>query len=67
MGLFDDQGRRHGDDVAGGADQDARLERFDESREGALGRRTGNRLEFDRADQPEVADVDDMRQPLQRV
>ena len=60
--LLDDQRRRHGDDVAGGADQDAVLEGLDEGREGPLGRRAGDGLELDRADQPDVADVDDMRQ-----
>ena len=54
------------DGVAGGADQDALLEGLEEGREGALGRLAGDRLEFDGADQAEIAHVDDVRQPLQR-
>ena len=67
LALGDDQRRRQRDDVAGGADQRAALERLHEGREGALGRLAGDRLQLDRADQADVADVDDVRLALQRM
>ena len=60
LALGDDQRRRQRDDVAGGADQRAALERLDEGREGTLGRAAGDRRQLDRADQADVPDVDDM-------
>ncbi|CCF20123.1 protein of unknown function [Pseudorhizobium banfieldiae] len=67
MVLLGDQRRRHGDDVAGGADQETVLVGLEEGGEGALGRLAGDRIEFDRADHTDVADVDHVRQVLQRM
>ncbi|MNF02569.1 hypothetical protein D3C80_2017320 [compost metagenome] len=58
--LGDDQRRRQRDDVAGGADQEAVLIGLQEGVEGTLGRLAGDRLQFDRADQADIADVDDI-------
>ena len=56
------------DDVAGGADQDALLEAFEEGGEArACAGSPGDRLELDGADQADIADVDDVRQALQRM
>ena len=67
LGLGDDQRRRQRDDVAGGADQQPLLVGLEEGGEGALGRRAGDRLELDRADQAAVPEVDDVRQALEAV
>src|SRR4030042_1426732 len=65
--LFDDERRRERDDVTGGADQEAALERLDEERVGALCRLAGVGIELDSADQPDIANVDDVRKALERV
>ena len=65
--LFDDERRRERDDVTGGADEEAALERLDEVHVGALRRLAGDGIELDGADQPDIADVDDVRKALERV
>src|ERR1700687_1434536 len=65
--LFDDERRRERDDVTGGTDQEAALERLDEVHVGALRRLTGDGIELDGADQPDVADVEAVRKALERV
>src|SRR3990170_7898593 len=65
--LFDDERRLERDDVTGGADEEAALERFDEEGVGALSRLAGDGIELDGADQPDIADVDDVRKALERV
>src|SRR3990170_664808 len=65
--LLDDERRRERDDVAGCAHQESAVERLDEARMGAFARFAGDGLQLDGADQPDIADVDDMRQALQRM
>src|SRR3989337_3317862 len=65
--LFDDERRRERDDVTGGADQEAALERLDEARVGALRWLAGDGIALDGADQPDIANVDDVRKALERV
>src|SRR3990170_3833366 len=65
--LFDDERRRERDDVTGGADEEAALERLDEARVGALRWLAGDGIELDGADQPDIANVDDVRKALERV
>ena len=65
--LLDDQRRRQRNGVAGGPNQEPALERLDEARMGALAGLARDRIELDGADQPDIADVDDMRQALQRM
>src|SRR3972149_5634447 len=59
--------RRERDDVTGGADEEAALERLDEARVGALRWLAGDGIELDGADQPDIANVDDVRKALERV
>src|SRR5690606_37723505 len=63
--LLDDQRRRQRDDVPGGADQQAFLECPHEGGEGALARLAVDRTKLDRADEADIAHVDDMRRILQ--
>src|SRR5687768_3051780 len=64
VAAIEDQRRRQGDDVAGAADQQVVLaERPLEHLVAAGAGRAGAAREFDRADQAEIADVDDVRQP----
>src|SRR4030095_2674214 len=51
VGLFPDQGRREGDDVAGDADEQAVLVGLHEGLEGALGDLAGARLQLDCGDE----------------
>ena len=44
-----------------------RLERLDEARMRALARLAGDGIELDGADQPDIADVDDVRKAFQRM
>src|SRR5438552_10662394 len=67
LALGDDQRRRQRDDVARGADKRPALECLYERREGPLGRASGDRRQLDRADQADIANVDDMRLALQRM
>ena len=66
--LLDDQRRRERDGVAGGAHEEAAIERLDEARSApaAIGL-LWDRIELDGADQPDIADVDDVRQTFQRM
>src|SRR5215468_2701087 len=58
VGLLDDERRREGDDVAGDADQQAVLVGPQEGFEGAGAGFAGARLQFDAAEEAEVAQVD---------
>src|SRR6185503_11032537 len=65
--LLDDERRRERDDVAGGADQESAAERLDEAGMGALRRLVGYGLKLNCPNQPDIADVDDVGQALQRM
>ena len=65
--LLDDQRRRERDDVARDAHEQSLLECAQEHVEAARPGLARNRLQLDRADQPEIAQVDHVRQTLERV
>src|SRR5690606_36957757 len=65
VALLQDQGRRQGDDVARGADQQALLEAAEERLEGPLRGLAGHRLQLDAGDDPEIAQIDDVTRTLQ--
>src|SRR3546814_630226 len=67
MTLLDDERRGERDDVARGADQQALLVAFEEGVEGALRRLAGARLQLDAGDDAEIAQVDDVAGPLERM
>src|SRR5262249_2388569 len=65
--LLDDERRGKRDDVAGGTHQKPAVERLDEARMCSPSGGIGDGLEFDGADQPDIADVDDVRQAFERM
>src|SRR5262249_938718 len=65
--LLDDERRGERDDVAGGTHQKPAVERLDEARMCSPSGGIGGGLEFDGADQPDISDVDDVRQAFERM
>ena len=67
MRLFANQRRRHGDDIGRHADQHAIIEAAAEDIQRALRRLAGARRQFHRANQADIANINHVRQALQRM